>query len=170
MVDYSEFMNKPLGEMKKTLIPVGHYFGRIRKHGGKESSNNKPMYVFQFALDSAGDDVDPAQLANVNISGKVVSLNCMLAEDFGQDAIGEVIRAVVPDADPAQPWGTYLPRIDNQPVKLYIAHRPRDKDDPNGEQTEDVKKVLSATGAGPVTQPPPAENPVPQPENTGQPA
>lgn len=146
MVDYSEFMNKPLGDMKRTLLPKGTYFGRIKKHGPKESASSKaPMYTFQLAVDSAGTDVDQSQLPANGVSGKVLSINCMLAEDFGQEAIGEVIRAVVPDADPALPWGQYLPKIDNQPVAFYVDHRPRDKNDPNSEMTEDVKKVMRAT-------------------------
>lgn len=146
MADFSEYMNKPLGDMKRVTLPKGHYFALIRKHGPKESAvSHAPMYVFQFGIQSAGDDVDTSALPE-NFANKVVSMNCMMAEDFGQDAIGEVIRAVVPDADPAQPWGQYLPRLDNQPVKIYIDHRKRNKEDTSDspEMTEDVKKVLPA--------------------------
>ena len=145
MVDFSEYMSKPIGTMRRTVLPPGHYFGRVAKVEPKESSTKKPMLAVQFKLDSAGEDVPADQLPEQGIQGKTLSVNYMLDTDFGQDDIRKMIEAIVPNVDPAQPWGQYLPQLDGQPVKLYVEQRKRDKDDPNSEMTEDVRKVLSAT-------------------------
>lgn len=147
MVDYSEFMNKPLGEMKRLTLPPGHYFGRVKGYEAKESSQSKkPMLSVQFTLDSAGEDVDVSGLPEQGVNGKTVTANFMMDTDFGQDDIRKFITACVPNTDPAQGWGQYLAATANQPVKLYIENRRRDKDDPNSELTEDIKKVLPVEG------------------------
>lgn len=147
-VDYSKYMNTPMGEMKRTVLPKGHYFGRITSHGFKEmGADNKPAYVFGFTLDSAGDDVDVAGLPENGVAAKKISLNCMLDFDFGRDAIRETIEAALPgQTDPTQGWGNYLTQLDGKPVKLLIEPRKRDKNDtsPDPEMTDDIKKVLPA--------------------------
>lgn len=142
MPDFSEYMNKPLGEMVRVTLPPGHYFGRIKGHEAVESSTHKPMLKTTFTLDSAGDDVPADQLPPQGVANKQVVTNALMAEDFGQAAIGDMIRATGIEVDPAQGWGQYLPGTINQPVKLYIGQRPRDKDNPDGDKMEDVQKVL----------------------------
>lgn len=142
MPDFSEYMNKPVGEMVRVLLPPGHYYARIKGHEPVESSTKKPMLKTQFTLDSAGDDVDTSLLPPQGCANKQLTMNSMMAEDFGQAAIGDMIRATGIELDPAQGWGQYLPGTVNQPVKLYVGQRPRDKDNPDGEKMEDVLKVL----------------------------
>lgn len=142
MPDFSEYMNKPVGEMVRVLLPPGHYFGRIKGHEPVESSTNKPMLKTQFTLDSAADDVDQSLLPPQGVANKQLTVNYLMAEDFGQAAIGDMIRATGIEIDPAQGWGQYLPATVNQPVKLYVTQRPRNKEEPDGEKMEDVQKVL----------------------------
>lgn len=144
MVDFSQYMNKPLGEMRRILLPVGHYYGRFKNCEPKESGNGKPMLNTSFTLDSAGSDVDPTSLPEAGVAGKTVSVNYMLDTDFGQDDIRKMIEASGIQVDPAQSWGQYIAQLQNMPVLLYIDHRPREKDNPNSEMTEDIKKVLSS--------------------------
>lgn len=143
-IDFSQYMNKPIGEMKRITLPPGHYFGRVKGFELKESSKtNKPMLAVQFTLDSAGEDVDATLLPAQGVAGKTVSVNYMMDTDFGQDDIRKFIEATGVQTDPAQGWGGYLLQTSNMPVKLYIEPRKRDKDDPNSELTDDVRKVLS---------------------------
>lgn len=142
MVDFSQYMDKPIGEMVRVLLPPGHYFGRVKGFEPVESATHKPMLKVQFTLDSAGDDVPADQLPPQGVANKQLTANYLMAEDFGQAAIGDMIRATGIEIDPAQGWGQYLPGIVNQPVKLYVTQRPRNKDEPDGEKMEDVQKVL----------------------------
>lgn len=142
--DFSQYMNIPVGQMKRVTLPEGHYFGRVKHYEPKESTNGKPMLMVQFTLDSCGEDVDTTQLPEQGVSGKTVTSNYMLDTDFGRDDIRKMIEAVGVQMDPAQGWGQYLPQIKNQPVKLYIKQRPVNKDEPEGDRTEDIKKVLAA--------------------------
>lgn len=143
MADFSKYMDVPIGQMVRVTLPEGHYFGRIKSYEPKESTEKKkPMLNVQFTLDSAGSDVPADQLPAQGVSGKTVSVNYMMDMDFGQDAIRLLILAAGVTVDPAQGWGQYLPQIANQPVMLHIRHRPRDKNDPNSDQMEDIDKVL----------------------------
>lgn len=144
-LDFSAYMNTPIGEMRRILAPVGHYFGRVKGYEPKESSNGKPMLAVQFTLDSAGEDVPNDQLPPQGIAGKTMTNNYMLDTDFGRDDIRKLIEACGVQTDPTQAWGQYLPQITGRPVKLYVEHRSRDKDDPNSEKMEDIRKVLPAT-------------------------
>lgn len=144
MVDFSKFMDIPIGQMVRHVLPDGHYYGRVKKYEAKESSEKKkPMLSVSFTLDSAGEDVDQTLLPSQGVANKTVTVNYMMDTDFGQDDIRKMILACGVQVDPAQGWGQYLPQTANQPVKLYIKQRPRDKTDPNSEMTEDVNKVLS---------------------------
>lgn len=143
-VNFDDYLNRPAGDWKRVTLPEGHYFGRVKDWKTKESGSGKPMLTFSFTLDSAGDDVTGA-LPEGGVSGKVVSVNCMLDQDFGRAAAREVVEACGIVIDEAVGLGTYLDQTKGQPVKLHIKQRPLDKDDPEGDKTEDVKKVLSAT-------------------------
>lgn len=143
-VDFTQFMSKPIGEMKRVLLPQGHYFATIRgTPEPKESGTGKPMLNIQFSLASAGDDVE-GPLPENGVQGRIVSVNYMMDQDFGQDDIRKAIEACGIATDPTQGWGQYVPQMEGKPVKIYIKHRPRDKQDPNSEMTEDVSKVLRA--------------------------
>lgn len=147
MADFSQYMNIPIGQMVRTVLPPGHYFGRIKGYEPKESSEKKkPMLFVQFTLDSAGEDVPQDQLPSQGVAGKTVSVNYMMDTDFGQDDIRKMILAAGVQVDPAQGWGQYLPQIANQPVKLYIKNEPRNKDQPDGDKTERVDKVFPPNG------------------------
>jgi hypothetical protein len=141
-VNFDDYLNVPMADMKRVSLPEGHYYGRVKDYGTKESQGGKPMLNIQFTLDSCGDDVDQSQLPEKGVSGKMVSNNYMLDEDFGRAGIREVIVAAGVAFDEAQGFGTYLPSIKGQPVMLHIKQRPVDKQNPDGDKTEDIKKVL----------------------------
>jgi hypothetical protein len=65
----------------------------------------------------------------------------MLDTEFGQFQIKGLLEAAGIVMDPAQGIGTYLPALNNQPVKLYVENRALD----DGRVVEDIKKVLSAS-------------------------
>lgn len=145
MVDFSEFMNVPIGQMVRHVLPEGHYFGRVKSAEPKESSEKKkPMLHVTFTLDSAGEDVDPASLPANGIANKAVSAFWMMDSDFGQDDIRKFILACGVEVDPAQGWGQYVPATINQPVKLFIQPGKRNKDDtsPDAEMSDNIRKVL----------------------------
>lgn len=143
-VNFDDYMNVPMSEMKRVLLPDGHYFANIKKHDPKMSGKDKPMLNTSFALTSPGDDVPIDQLPENGVSNKVISMNSMLAEDFGRAAIGDMIRASGVPFDEAQGFGAVLPSTLNQPVKLLIGSRLSVKDDPTSERVNEVKKVLPA--------------------------
>lgn len=143
-VNFDDYMNVPMSEMKRVLLPDGHYFANIRKHEPKMSGNDKPMLNSSFSLTSPGEDVPVDQLPESGVQGKVISMNSMLAEDFGRAAIGDMIRASGVPYDEAQGFGAVLPSTLNQPVKLLIGSRKMNKDDPNSETVNEIKKVLPA--------------------------
>lgn len=143
-VNFDDYMNVPMSEMKRVLLPDGHYFANIGKHTPKESGNGKPMLNTSITLTSADSDVEVSQLPAEGVSGKKLSINAMLAEDFGRAQIGEMIRATGVPYDEAQGFGSVLPTTENQPVKVLIGSRLMDKDDPNSERVNEIKKFLPA--------------------------
>lgn len=143
-VNFDDYMNVPMSDMKRILLPDGHYFGNLGKSEPKESGNGKPMLHTQVKLTSAGDDIDAAALAGIDVNGKVLSTNAMLAEDFGRAQIGEMIKATGVPYDEAQGFGTVLPSTENMPVKVLVGSRLLDKNDPNSERVNEIKKFLPA--------------------------
>jgi len=143
-VDFSEYLSKPVGEMKRILLPPGHYHATFKNWTTKESASNKPMLVIDFALVAAGEDVPPDQLPENGVGNKKLSNFYMLAEDFGQDDIRKTLEATGQEMDPAAPFGQYLDPAKGLPVLLLVEHRRRDKDNPNSELTESISKVLPA--------------------------
>lgn len=143
--NFDDYLNKPLGEMRRVLIPEGHYFATVRDWKTKESFKGSPMLVFTFQLSSPDEDVDTSLIPeDYNLTSKVVSQNCMLDQDFGRDDVRKTIEATGIQTDPAQPFGQYLDQTKNMPVKVYITHRPLDRDNPASNKTEQVDKVLAA--------------------------
>lgn len=145
MADFTDYLSKPLGEMKRVVLPPGHYFATIKDWSTKESSTNKPMLVFVFTIQSAGEDVDTSLLPEQGVANKQLSYFCMLDADFGQDNIRRVIEATGIETDPAQGFGMYLNDTKGMPVLLQITNGNRDKNDPNSELQENIAKVLPVT-------------------------
>lgn len=143
-VDFSEYLSKPVGEMKRTLLPPGHYHATVKDWETKESGKGKPMLVINFALVAAGEDVDQTQLPENGVSSKRLSNFYMLAEDFGQDDIRKTLEATGQEMDDAAPFGQYLDPAKGLPVLLLVGSRRREKDDPTSELMDSIEKVLPA--------------------------
>lgn len=142
MADFSEYLSKPVGEMKRVLVPEGHYHAIWKTWDTKESAKGAPMLVITYELVSPGEDVDTSALPERGIQGKKINSFYMLAEDFGQDDIRKSLEATGQQMDPAAGFGQYLDPAKGLPVTVYIVHGKRDKQDPNSELVENVQKVL----------------------------
>lgn len=145
-IDFSQYLSKPTGELKVSVLPEGHYFATIKgEPTTKESTNGKPMLVWKFAITGADEDVDQSLLPDGRIpDGKSITYNNMLDNEYGLADVGNVLRATGIEMDDARGFGEYLDQVDNLPVKLFLTNRARDKDDPNSPMIEDIKKVLPA--------------------------
>lgn len=144
MPNFDEYLSKPVGDIKETVLPPGHYAATVKNFEPVESSGNngkpkRPMLKVQFAVQSAYDDVDPALLPKDGVS-KTLTNNFMLDQEFGQIQIKGMLEAAGIEMDPAQGLGTYLPQLQNRAVKLYIDTRTMD----DGREVENIKKVLAA--------------------------
>lgn len=142
MADFSDYLSKPIGDMRRVLTPEGHYNAIWKTWDTKESAKGEPMLVITYELVSAGEDVDTTLLPEKGIQGKKLNAFYMLKEDFGQDDIRKSLEATGQQMDPAQSFGAYLDPAKGLPVTVYIKHGRRDKQDPNSELTENVNKVL----------------------------
>lgn len=145
MPDYSEYLSKPIGDIKDDVFPEGHYAARIkafemRESAGANGKAKRPMCMVQFTLDSAYDDVDSDALGDLKVAGAVVSNNYILDAGFGLVQLKEVVTAAGIETDPTQGLGVYLPQLPGQSVKLFMKQRPRD-DDPE-RFSNDIKRVL----------------------------
>jgi hypothetical protein len=145
MPDYSEYLSKPIGDIKDEVFPEGHYAARVKNYELKESAGangkaKRPMLMVQFTLDSPYDDVDEEALGDLKVQGAVVSNNYILDAGFGLVQVKELVVAAGIPTDETQGIGTYLPQLSGQSVKLFIKQRARD-DDPE-RMTNDIQKVL----------------------------
>jgi hypothetical protein len=147
MVDFSEFLSKPVGDIKEVLLPIGHYVMQVTKHEPKESAGangkaKRAMYAVTFAVQSAYDDVDAAALPADGLNGIKRTTNFIIDAEFGLVQLRKMMEAAGIEMDPAESIGTYLPQLDNATLKVFVTHRLRDKDNPEGGMTEDLNKFL----------------------------
>ncbi len=69
VVDIRELLSKPIGEWEqKSLLPVGHYFGRcVDMDDGNSSKKGTKYYAFFVQPTDPGPDVRPDQLAGIKL-------------------------------------------------------------------------------------------------------
>lgn len=146
-VDFSNFLSKPVGEIKEVLLPEGHYAARILKYETKESAGangkaKRPMLALTVQIDSAYDDVDATQLPADGLTNIKRTTNFLLDADFGLIALRKAMEAAGIEMDPQESIGSYLDQMENRAVKVYVKHRPYDKNEPDGRLIDDLDKFL----------------------------
>lgn len=117
MPNFNELLQIPADSIKKPpTLPAGTYFGLIKGGaGGKdyefgESKEKKTPFVRYFlSLTEAGQDVDPGQLAEVDLTKKVLRKDFYLTPDSmfrlkdfiastGVSTAGRTLQEIIPEA------------------------------------------------------------------------
>ena len=82
-VDFKSLLSKPADHVKAPQpLPAGTYHGMIKSFEFKESKEKKTPYVqFSLVLNSAGEDIDPSDLTDVDLSKKSLRKDFYLTDD-----------------------------------------------------------------------------------------
>lgn len=121
-------------------LPIGHYFATIKSHEFKESREKKtPMMMVSFSITDADTDVDVDALPPGGVSGRVVSTNFTLNNEFGMDGLRKMVKDALHIDTKGLSLGDALEHIDGQPCRIQIEQRMY-----NDQPQASVKMVLSA--------------------------
>jgi hypothetical protein len=82
-VDFRQLLNRPTDDIKRPKpLPAGTYHGLVKSYEFGESAQKKTPYVrFALTLNSAGDDVDQEELAEIELSSKQLSTDFYLTDN-----------------------------------------------------------------------------------------
>lgn len=110
-VDFSKLLAKPVDQIKKVpALPAGTYDGVIQKYEFGESTQKKTPYVrFFLGVTAARDDVDPADLAEIDLSKKILRSDFYITDDseyrlkdfletLGIDSAGRTLGEMIPES------------------------------------------------------------------------
>lgn len=81
-VDFSALLSTPMDDIKRPPpLPAGNYLGRITKYEFLESSEKKTPHVrYTVSVESAKEDIDPADLEGIDFTKKQLRADFYLTE------------------------------------------------------------------------------------------
>ena len=81
-VDFSALLATPMEDIKRPPpLPAGNYLGRITKYEFLESSEKKTPFVrYSVSIESAKEDIDPADLEGIDLTKKQLRKDYFLTE------------------------------------------------------------------------------------------
>lgn len=128
-VDFSKLLAKKADDAKPPVaLPSGTYHGFIKGHTFDKSREKQTPYVkFDLALTSAGDDVDPDDLTEIELSKKALSVSFYLTESSDY-RLTEFLKSLGIKTE-GRSFGELIPETINASVLIPVSQR-IDKNDP----------------------------------------
>jgi hypothetical protein len=110
-VDFSALLSTPMDDIKRPPpLPAGNYLGRVTKYEFLESTEKKTPFVrYSVSVESAGSDIDPADLTDIDLSKKQLRSDFYLTPDalyrlteflegLGIEKTGRTLAEAIPEA------------------------------------------------------------------------
>ncbi len=136
-VDFSALLNKPLDDIKRPpALPAGTYYGRVNKFEFDKSSEKKtPFLRLHLTITSAGDDVSPDDLKEIDLSKKQLRKDFYITPD-AEYRIKEFLESCsIPTA--GRSLGEAIPDCMNASVMIEVLLRPN-RNDPEAPPNNEV--------------------------------
>jgi hypothetical protein len=128
MPDFSSLLSKPVDDIKRPAsLPAGTYFGTVKNFEVGESQEKKTPFVrFNFTLTHAGPDIDPADMAEVDLSKKQLRQDYYITPD-AEYRLKEFLESMkIPSK--GRTFQSMLPDAISQPVMLDVVQQLNQKD------------------------------------------
>lgn len=140
MPDFSQLLSKPLDDVKRPkVLPPGTYFGMVKSYELGESSEKKTPYVrINFALSHAGDDVDQAELTDIELGKRTPRTDFYLTPDADW-RLKEFLESCHIDTK-GRTFQSTLPDCVNSPVIIDMVQR-INQQRPTDPPFNDIKSV-----------------------------
>lgn len=125
MVDFSHILSKPVDEAKRPpLLPAGTYHGMLGQYqlGETKSDKKTPFVRYNVQLTGPGDDIDPSDLADIDLSKRTLYHDFYLTED-SQFRLREFMESCGLSVS-GRSFGETIPELTGAQVLVKIVHRP----------------------------------------------
>ena len=132
-VNFQSLLSKPVNSIKEPApLPAGTYTGVIKSYKYDESREKKTPYVrFEVQLQSPGADIDPSDVAEIDLTKKIMRRDYYLTEDAlfrlkdlivscGVDSSGRSLAEVIPDLVHAEVLVNVTTRSSEDGKKIYF--------------------------------------------------
>jgi hypothetical protein len=123
MVNFKDLLSKPLDNVERPkALPAGTFYGMVKSYELKESNEKKTPFVeFTLAVQSAGEDVDQADMEGVDLSKKSLRARFFITPD-SEYRLKEFIGSLgIPTT--GRSFGETLPETVSQPVMIDVTQR-----------------------------------------------
>jgi hypothetical protein len=139
MVDFSSLLSKPLDDVKRPpALPPGTYTGVIAEHKLDESREKKTPYIaFTIKGFQPGEDIDPADVTEIDFSKRTMTTNFYLTPD-AEYRLKEFIESLG-IATAGRSFGETIPETTGLPVVMNVVQRP-DRD-PDAPPRNEIQKI-----------------------------
>jgi len=132
-VNFQSLLSKPVDQIKEPApLPAGTYTGSIKSYKYDESREKKTPYVrFEIGLTGPGADISPDEVAEIDLTKKVMRRDYYLTEDAlfrlkqlfdtcGIDYAGRSLAEVIPDLVHAEVLVAITTRSSEDGKKIYF--------------------------------------------------